>query len=249
MQEAKHWYENDSFWKTVSPILFGERRWLDAPAEVEDVVSLLGISPGASVLDLCCGVGRHSLELSRRGFHVTGVDRTSMYLEKAHKQAEAEGLKVEFVENDMRTFCRPAAFDAAVNMFTSFGYFENPEEDRQVALNVYRSLKSGGIFLLELMGKEVNARIFRERDWHEEDGIIFLEERKISKNWSWIENRWIILKEGEKHEFKVVLRLYSAVELNALLSQCGFIRVDVYGDLKGAPYDNTAKRLVAVAHK
>lgn len=249
MQEAKHWYEDDSFWKTVSPILFGRRRWQDASTEVEAIVSLLGISPGASVLDLCCGVGRHSLELSRRGFHVTGVDRTSMYLEEARKQVEAAGFKVEFVDDDMRTFYRPAAFDAALNLFTSFGYFENPEEDHQVVMNVYRSLKSGGVFLLELMGKEVNARIFRERDWREEDGIILLEERKISKNWSWIENRWIILKEREKHEFKVSLRLYSAVELNALLNQCGFIKVDVYGDLKGAPYDHTAKRLVAVAHK
>jgi 2-polyprenyl-3-methyl-5-hydroxy-6-metoxy-1,4-benzoquinol methylase len=88
MQEAKPWHEQDTFWDTVAPVLFVERRWSDAPVEVEQVVSLLGIEPGARVLDLCCGVGRHSLELARRGFHVTGVDRTRPYLDRASRQAE-----------------------------------------------------------------------------------------------------------------------------------------------------------------
>lgn len=249
MKKVKPWHEEDAFWETVAPVLFRERRWLDAPTEVENAIFLLGISQGASVLDLCCGVGRHSLELARRGFRVTGVDRTSAYLEKARKQAQAEGLDVEFVQDDMRTFCRMNAFNAAVNLFTSFGYFEDLEEDRRVVMNVYRSLRSGGVFLVEMMGKEVLARIFRERDWHEEDGVIFLEERKLSKNWSWIENRWIMLKNGEKQEFRISHRLYSAVELSELLNECGFSVVDVYGDLTGAPYDHAAKRLVAVAHK
>jgi SAM-dependent methyltransferase len=164
MQEVKSWHEQDVFWETVASILFSQRRWSDAPAEVEKVVSLLGIGPGTHILDLCRGVGRHSLELARRGFHVTGVDRTRLYLDRASKQAEAEALKVEFVQDDMRTFCRPDAFDAVINLFTSFSYFEDPEEDRQVLLNVYRSLKPGGVFLLEMLGKEILARIFRERD-------------------------------------------------------------------------------------
>ena len=95
MQERKPWHEQDGFWETVAPILFAERRWLDTPAEVDQVVSLLGIGSGAHILDLCCGVGRHSLELARRGFRVTGVDRTRPYLDRASKQAEAEGLDFE----------------------------------------------------------------------------------------------------------------------------------------------------------
>ena len=95
MQEAKPWHEQNTFWETVASTLFTQRRWSDALAEVEQVVSLLGIEPGAQVLDLCCGVGRHSLELARRGFQVTGVDRTRLYLDRASRQAEAEGLMVE----------------------------------------------------------------------------------------------------------------------------------------------------------
>ena len=216
---------------------------------MEQVISLLGIQPEARVLDLCCGVGRHSLELARRGFQVTGVDRTRPYLDSASRQAEAEGLEVEFVQSDMRDFCRPDAFDAVVNMFTSFGYFEDPEDDCQVALNMCRSLKPGGVFLIDVMGKEVLARIFRERDWYEEDGVLILQERKISQSWSWMENRWIIIADNNRTELDLSHRVYSAVELAALLTECGFAHVDAYGDLQGSTYDHLARRLVIVARK
>ena len=249
MQEVKPWHEQNAFWETVAPVLFVERRWSDAPAEVGQVIALLGIDPGAHVLDLCCGVGRHSLELARRGFQVTGVDRTRLYLDRAFRQAKAEGLKVEFVQSDMRTFCKPDAFDAVVNMFTSFGYFEDPEDDRQVVLNMYRSLRPGGVFLIDIMGKEVLARIFRERDWYEEDGVLILQERKVSQSWSWMENRWIILKDDNRTELNLSHRIYSAVELTSLLAGCGFTHLDAYGDLQGSAYDHLARRLVIVAHK
>lgn len=249
MHKTKPWHEQDAFWETVAPVLFVQRRWSDAPVEVEQVVYLLGLGSGAHVLDLCCGVGRHSLELARRGFQVTGVDRTRLYLDRASRRAEAEGLKVEFVQSDMRTFCRPDAFDAVVNLFTSFGYFEDPEDDRQVAMNVYRSLKSGGAFLIDIVGKEVLARIFRERDWYEENGLLVLQERKVSKNWSWMESRWIMFKDNNRAELNLSHRIYSAVELASLLAECGFAHIDAYGNLEGIAYDHLARRLVVVARK
>ena len=249
MQQSKPWHEDDSFWETWGPVMFTEKRLEDAKEEVERIVSLLSIKPGTPILDLGCGVGRHSLELARRGFHVTGVDRTRSYLDRASRQAKADGLKVDFVQDDMRTFCRPDAFDAAINMFTSFSYFEDPEEDRQVVVNVYRSLKSGGAFVLETMGKEVLARVFREKDWSEENGVLVLQERKVSNNWGWIKSRWIMLKDGKRSEFKVTHRLYSAVELASLFTECGFRHINTYGDLSGSAYDHTARRLVMVAYK
>ena len=249
MERAKPWHEDDAFWETWGPILFNRQRLANAVPQVEGVISLTGIKPGAHILDLGCGVGRHSLELTRRGFQVTGVDRTYKYLEQASEQASKEGLKVEFIREDMRTFSRPDAFDAAISLFTSFGYFEDPEEDRQVVANVYNSLKSDGIFLVDVHGKETLARIFREKDWREENGVLILEERKVTKNWSWMENRWIMLKDNKRAEFKVTHRLYAATELIALLTDCGFAQVNVYGDLEGAPYDQNAKRMVVVGRK
>ena len=229
--------------------MFSHRRWEVTPAEVDGIISLLNIQPGLRVLDLCCGPGRHSLELTRRGFHVSGVDRTQHYLDGAIEQARKEGLDIEFVQEDMRTFCRPDTYDAVVNLFTSFGYFEDPEEDRRVAMNVYRSLKTGGLFLMDMMGKEVLARVFQERNWHEVDGFIQLEERKVSRNWGWMWNRWIRLKGNERIEGELSHRLYAATEIVSLLKDCGFTSVDVYGDYNGSPYDHNARRMVTVARK
>jgi SAM-dependent methyltransferase len=242
------WHEQDDFWEAVP--LFDEERLEMASAEVDAVLSLLDLEPGATVLDLCCGVGRHSLELARRGYRVTGVDRTAAYLDTAHHQAAAESLDVEWVQADMREFVRAGAFAAAVNLYTSFGYFEDPAQDRQVAENLVQSLVPGGSLVMEMMGKEVLARIFRPRDWRElPDGSLFLQERRICRDWTWIENRWILVKDGERKEYPLGTRLYDGAGLRALLLQAGFESVELYGDLTGTPYDTGARRLVAVARK
>jgi SAM-dependent methyltransferase len=242
------WYEDDEFWRTSVGWMLRDR--VDAAAkEVEGLVALLGIDSPARVLDLGCGIGRHSLELARRGFVVTGVDRTRDYLEEARSAAESERLTVEFVEGDMRTFRRPGAFDVAINLLTSFGYFEDIEDDRRVVRNVYESLGDGGAFLLDMMGKEVLARIFVPREWREKDGEMWLFERTVTDAWSWMENRWINIKGDERKEFRLAHRLYSATELKGLLEQCGFGSVEVYGGLDGAPYDHQATRLVVVGRK
>jgi SAM-dependent methyltransferase len=230
--------------------MFTPERWDAAANEVGELLALTGLAPGAAVLDLACGPGRHALELARRGFRVTGVDRTAEFLEDARRKAHEQGLAVEWIHADMRQFHRPDAFDAVINLFTAFGYFENPADDRTVAHNMFHSLRSGGILVMDLMGKEILARIFRERDWHElPDGSIMLEERKLRSGWDWIENRWILLKSTERSEFRVSHRLYSAAELSRLLTDCGFASVKALGDLTGSPYDHTAKRLVLVARK
>jgi SAM-dependent methyltransferase len=245
----RRWYEDEAFWDTWAPTMFSQERWEKAPEEVDNLVSLCRLKAGASVLDLCCGPGRHSLELTRRGFLVTGVDRTKRYLEEARRQAKKERLGVEFIQRDMRKFLKPNAFDAAINLFTSFGFFEDQKDDELVAKNVFRSLKNGGVFVVDIMGKEIIARIFQERDWHRMNGGIMLEERKVSRDWGWMENRWTLVKGGRVKEFCYSLRPYSAAELTRLLTDCGFARTQVYGSLAGIPYDHQAKRLVVVAHK
>jgi SAM-dependent methyltransferase len=251
MQETKTktWYEDESFWKTFAPTMFNRER-LDATAEeIGQIVKLLDIKEGAKILDLCCGIGRHSLELARRGYSVVGVDLTEEYLARARKQAESEGLNIEFVRNDMRRFCQIESFDAVINMFTAFGYFEDIADDKRVLANIYCSLRQSGKLIMDMAGKEVVAKVFSEREWRDQNGNIFLRESKISQNWSWCENRWMMLENGKLQKFEFAHRIYSAVELSGLLTDCGFSSVSIYGDLAGADYDHNAKRLVAVAQK
>ena len=104
------WFEDDALWENLESFLFFQFR-SDAITvrEAEQILTLVHPPPGAAVLDLCCGPGRHSLEFARRGFQVTGVDRTARYLDTARAAATREGLTVEFVQEDMRHFHRPEA--------------------------------------------------------------------------------------------------------------------------------------------
>lgn len=247
--KKQSWYEQDVFWETFAPALFTSERMLSAKQEVEQLMSLLKLQPPASICDLCCGPGRHSLELRRLGYFVTGVDRTALYIEQARKKADEQDLNIRFLQEDVRSFCEPNAFDAAINVFTSFGYFEDAADDKRVLENVYKSLKDGGKFLIDIIGKEVLARIFQEKRWMEEDGLIILEESKVAEDWSSVDCRWIIIKDDKRDECRFSLRLYSAARLCELLKSCGFKRVEIFGDLTGSPYDQAAKRLVVVAHK
>jgi len=245
----KAWFDDDSFWTLLKPFMFDERKWLGAEQDAPLLEQLLGLEPGAKVLDLCCGPGRFTLALARRGFRVTGVDRTRGYLAEARKRARAQKLAVELVHSDMRRFSRPGAFDAGISMFTSFGYFKKPEDDLAVCRNVCKSLRPGGSFLIQVGGKEWLAREFRPRDWNEFGGNILLEERTVAPGWTGLDNRWILVSKGRRHEFRFYLRLYSAAELAGLLKLAGFRRAEVYGDLSGRPYDNTSRWLVAVGRK
>jgi SAM-dependent methyltransferase len=251
MQKAvkQSWHEQDIFWKTFAPLLFCNERMLSAKQDVEQIVTLLKLQPGSSVCDLCCGPGRHSLELGRLGYCVTGVDRTDLYIEQAKKKANDEGLNIRFVQGDMRSFCEPNAFDVVINIFTSFGYFEEVTDDKRVLENVYKSLKGGGKFLIDIMGKEVLARIFQEKRWWEEGGAIILEEGKLSEDCSSVDCRWIIIRDNKRDEFRFTLRLYSAARLSELLKSSGFEKVEIYGGLDASPYDQKANRLVVVGHK
>jgi len=249
MSDNKPWFENERFWDATQPFIFDDRIMKQTPVEVDGMLTLLEIEPNARILDLCCGPGRHSLELARRGYAVTGVDRKSQYLDSAKEKARGENLNVEFVLADMRRFRRANSFDAVINYFTSFGYFDNSADEKQVLDNIYESLEPGGSLLLDLIGKEVITRIFQPRDWREMDGKFLLDEREPLEDWTYMVNRRMLIDGDKKEKFEFTIRLYSAVELKTLLKSAGFTRVDIFGDINGSLYDHKAKRLVAVARK
>lgn len=244
------WFANQTFWQVFQAALFSPQQLEEAAEDVDALLLLTQLEAPAAVLDLCCGVGRHALELARRGMQVTAVDRTRSYLEQAQALSCAEELAIDWVEQDMREPLPGRRFELCINLYTSFGYFEDPSDDLRVAQHVHLALEPGGLFVLELVGKEVLARIFEEREWTElADGSFLLQERRILSDWQEIENRWVLLQRGQVHDYSSRYRLYSGAELRQLLLAAGFGRVDLFGDLEGTPYDNEARRLVAVARK
>ena len=189
------------------------------------------------------------MELARRAFSVTGVDRMASFLDQARQRAQDEGLVMKLVQLDIREFRQPNSFDLAVNLNTSFGYFEDPDDDLKVLRNIHASLRQGGTLVLETIGKEVLARIFQERDWSEGEDYLFLQERRPTEDWGRMNVRWIKIIAGRKEEWAFTHRLFAATELVTLMRESGFQSVRVFGDLQGIPYDNNAAKLVVVAEK
>ena len=127
-KRKKEWFDNESFWRELYPFMFSEERFADADEQMTKVLALTKPA-GKSVLDLCCGPGRCTIALAKKGFSVTGVDRTKFLLDKARAKAGAAHVKIEWVRKDMRDFVRPDSFALVLSMFTSFGYFDDKRED------------------------------------------------------------------------------------------------------------------------
>jgi SAM-dependent methyltransferase len=242
--------------------MFDAAHWAEVPA-VADGITRLGRfdfyneSPNPAhppvsapkVLDLCCGFGRISLELARRGFSVTGVDITESYIKTAKEEASYENLDIEYITADARDFRRPLFFDLAVNLYISIGYFEDKNDDLLLARNVCESLKEGGSFIIETLGKEIAVRDFVEAEWFERAGFTVLTSYEALDSWTFLKNKWILIKDGQRIEKVFTQRLYSASELRALLLEAGFSKVEIYGDWNEAPYDHRAAKLIAAARK
>ena len=243
------WFENEDFWTEMYPYMFREERFQSAEEEVDKILSLVEFS-GAHILDLCCGPGRHSTILAERGFSVTGVDSTAFLVQKARGRASEQKLDVEFVQDDMRRFVRPLSYDLVLNMFTSFGYFDDKEEDLQVLSNIYESLRPGGVLVMEMKGKEVLASIFTAANSEVyPDGTMIVQRREIFDDWTRIRVEWLLIRDQKVRSFKFHHTMYSGQELKDRLSQVGFGNTQLYGDLDGSAYGTGSKLLIALARK
>jgi len=244
--------------------MFDAAHWAEVPAVVDGVTrlsrfNLYGetsseewqepLDSAPKVLDLCCGTGRISAELARSGFDVTGVDITESFLNTAMDDARHEDLSIEYILSDAREFIRPDYFNTVVNLYISFGYFSDQKDDLKIINNAYKSLKNGGSLIIETMGKEIYVRDFVECEWFERDGYTVLTEYEPLDSWTLLKNRWILLKDDKKIDKTFTQRLYAASELKTLLAETGFSRVEIYGDWDEKPYDQYAKRLIAVGRK
>ena len=254
----REWFEEAEFWERYAPIMFDSDRWAEVPAVVDGIARLTGIGPSpdaasggregpSRVLDLCCGTGRVAVELASRGYATTGVDITEAYLRAAAESCDDEGVRVELVREDARRFLRSASFDLAVNLYYSFGYFNDPSDDALLARNVRSSLATGGAFVIETVGKEIAMRDFTDGEWFDREGYTVLTEFTPVDSWSALRNRWILIKGAERIERSFDQRLYAATELRRLLLEAGFSSVQVYGDWDGTPYDQKARVLITVA--
>lgn len=219
--------------------------------EVDFIINTLKLEEGARVLDLACGHGRHSLELTRRGFSVVGVDLSEEALRIARKNAEQAGVTVDYHLTDMREIGFSEEFDAVINMFTAFGYLEGEEEDQKVLDRIAAALRPGGRFLIDTINFLWLIRNFHPDRWHDyDDGTVLLESRRYDLLTGRDEVTWrFLFPDGSTEELHWSLRLYTLVELADMLDHAGLSLEQTFGNADGAEYGMDTRRMIVVARK
>ncbi len=246
------WYKDDRFFgedylKLYTPLLTEERTL----GEINFIDEVLALPSGARILDLCCGHGRHSLKLAQRGYRVTGLDITPLFLGVAREEAAKAGVEVEFIEGDMREIPFEDEFDAVINIFTSFGFFENEEEDFKVIKQVDKALKDEGKFILDTINRERILANFMPKDWEKfEDGTLTITERTFDHKRSMVHCCIAMLKsDGTEKEMVHSLRLYTLREFVLMFKRAGLDISDVYGDFDQSKYSLKSRRMIMLAEK
>jgi len=219
--------------------------------EVGFIVDALALPPAAKILDLCCGHARHATALAGLGYAVTGLDLNEFLLAEARNAAAGHGVDIRFVQADMREIPFEHKFDAVVNLFTAFGYFEDDSENQRVLRSVARSLKPGGKFLLDHTHVLRAAADFQPHVWKEyPDGTMLIEERRFDARRVRVRTRAIFVKpDGTRAERCNDIRCYTCAELSGMLDEAGLKVQAVFGDFEGGELSLTSRRLILVAQK
>lgn len=204
--------------------------------EVSFFSEALQLQPTERILDLCCGQGRHSLELARRQFtEIDGMDRSHYLIQRAKSTAKKECLKVHFREGDARKL--PYAtdtFDVVMILGNSFGYFETLQDDLAVLKEVFRVLKPWGRLLIEVADGDYLRQNFMPRSWEWIDkGNLVCRERSLSLDKQRLISREIIsnVEKGVLADQFYAERLYSQENISELLAEANFKKMVFHGEL------------------
>ncbi len=217
---------------------------------------MLEIEKSCPILDLCGGQGRHSLELSRRGFNdVTVVDYSDFLINLGKERAREEGLSTKFVQKDARNTGLPdQRYRFIVIMANSFGYFIDEKDDEKILCEAFRLLMPAGFLLLDLPNREYVLKNFSPQSWHEaNEEIVVCRQRTINKDL--ILSREVVISktEGLIRDERYCTRLYSEGRISRLLSSVGFSSIDTKKNFAShkekADYGCMTNRMIVIAQR
>lgn len=223
--------------------------------QVDFLVDKLELKGSERILDLACGFGRHSLELARRGFAVTGVDITPDYVRYATQQAQAEQLNARFFCSDIRDVHFYNEFDVVLNMADgAVGYLENEDENRKIFRVIADALKPGGKHFMDIMNGRYAQTHFPCKLWDAGTKSLTLSNFEWEPDTKTLIYGQISYAYGEpltKPEMTEgnPIRLYSLEEIRELYQDLGMAVVDSYADFTGAPSSDQAIQLMVCSRK
>ncbi|MEO1267560.1 MAG: methyltransferase domain-containing protein [Myxococcota bacterium] len=229
------WYEsifNEEYFRTL-PMGFHKQ----TVREAHFIIDQLGVGPGGRIIDLCCGFGRHTIELSKRGYDMSGLDLSLPLLQKALNEAQRRKLSIRFIHGDMRELNFNREFDALFNIHTSFGYFDD-QTNFNILVGSFKALKPGGRMLLEVINRDSIMRQLPRRIWWEGTECIFVEEISFNDSTSTMRNKRSYLYDDGRPPWEqdIRIRLFSLHELLAMFRMAGFRILNVSGSIATPGY-------------
>jgi D-alanine-D-alanine ligase len=224
--------------------------------EVDFLEQILKLEKSWPILDLCGGQGRHSLELSRRGFRdVTVLDYSKVLIDLGIETAQREGLNTRFVRRDARDTALPdEGFKVIFVMANSFGYFVDEGENERILREAFRLLKPKGSLLLDLPHREYALKNFVPRSWHEtNEEMVICRQRELDEDVVFGREMVICKKRGMIRDATYCTRLYSPERITALLKSASFISAGIHKDFvshgKKGDYGLMTNRMIVIAEK
>ena len=244
------WYEE--FFAEAYPET--NRRKVGRPAgerEVEFLIRELRLTPGMRVLDVGCGAGYHAVPLARRGFKVVGLDLSERMLADARAAAREADVAVEWMQSDMRGLAWQGAFDAVINMFTSFGYFPDDRDNFRVLDGMARALAPGGRLCLHVASYPFLLRHWQTRSWSRSDsGWYQLESSDLDLLRGVMNVRCVIVRpNGSQSETVNRLRLFAPHELVEWMTRAGLHHVASFGDFSSSAFTLESAGLVMIGER
>lgn len=224
--------------------------------EVDLIEDLLNLDKSLPILDLCGGQGRHSLELSRRGYQdVTVLDYSKVLINKGKNTASQEGLSTQFIQNDARaTGLAEDSYQFILIMASSLGYFIEEAENVKILQECFRLLRARGSLLLDLPDKKYVENNLLPQSWHEADQDLICCRQRVLEN-DIVYSRELVLsrKHGFIRDETYCTRLYSPEQIGEMLEQVGFSRIEVKTDIinreQNGNYGCMTNRMVVIAEK
>jgi SAM-dependent methyltransferase len=239
---SRPWYA-DWFGRDYLDV-YSHRDKSEAVRQIDLMTRSLQLAPGARVLDLCCGGGRHSIEMARRGYSVVGVDLSAELLEQARESATGSHTSVEFIRADMRCVITPGGFDVVANFFTSFGYFDTDDENQRVLDAIRASLRPGGTWMLDYLNRDHIVANLAPPDERTIGEINVRQERSIDTDRGRINKILTVQRDGQSRVYRESVRMFTFPELKRMIHDAGLRITSVYGESDGRPFGLRSPRLV-----
>ncbi|MEM1219211.1 MAG: class I SAM-dependent methyltransferase [Bacteroidota bacterium] len=206
------------------------------------------LSTNARILDLACGHGRHANQLAQMGYAVHGIDRDHRFIEIAKAEAVKLGLSTTYEEQDLLEMEQQNAFDAALLLFNTLGFF-NPTDALRLLQKTQAALRPGGKLILDTKNRDHLLQELIPSTITERDQDLMIDRLSFDTKTGQTLNRRIYIKDGQRYDTPFAMTTYNFGDLKQMLQRTGFRILDTFGSWRGDAFDNHSRRIILVAEK